>query len=226
MSDRSVTPEPARVAVFAHTPVIATGLSDLLHGVTGIAVIGATTSLHELVELIVDGGARAVVTEVLNDSENPSHVFDTVRSTDRVTGAPVTVVCVIPSPAGFALDLTRRGAAAVVSMTDDPDQLRRAVVDATTARLLGGSSIRDTIDAHGRPALTARELDVLQGMVDGHSSREIASDLGVTVNTVRTHVQRLLPKLGAHNRLRAAAVAIELGLVTPSVSRVHSSLGC
>lgn len=210
----------ARVAVFAHTPVIAAGLSDLLRGTDGVAVVGSTTELYELVSIIVEREARVVVTEVLGESENPSHLFDAIRSTDRRTDAPVSVVCVIPSPDGFALDLKRRGAAAVVTMTDDAEAFRRAVVEATSAPTGNAVTFRETTFAVSRPSLTARELEVLQGMVDGHSSRMIAQQLGVTVNTVRTHVQRLLPKLGAHNRLRAAAVAIELGLVTPSTTRV------
>lgn len=60
--------------------------------------------------------------------------------------------------------------------------------------------------------LTPREMDVLQCIVDGLSRNEIAERLYLSPNTVRTHVQHLLRKLGVHSTLTAAAVARDLGL--------------
>ncbi len=55
--------------------------------------------------------------------------------------------------------------------------------------------------------LTGREWDCLRLIVDGRGTGEIASELGISVTTVRTHVQSVLNKLGVHTRLEAAAVA-------------------
>jgi DNA-binding NarL/FixJ family response regulator len=65
-----------------------------------------------------------------------------------------------------------------------------------------------------RQSLTPRETEVLQCMVDGLSRNEIADRLGMSPNTVRTHVQSVLHKLGVHSSLRAVALAREAGLVT------------
>jgi DNA-binding NarL/FixJ family response regulator len=61
--------------------------------------------------------------------------------------------------------------------------------------------------------LTHREREVLQCMVDGLTRDQIAVQLDMSPNTVRTHVQRVLRKLGVHSSLRAVAVAREAGLV-------------
>jgi DNA-binding NarL/FixJ family response regulator len=61
--------------------------------------------------------------------------------------------------------------------------------------------------------LTARELEVLHLLAEGASSREIAERLGISSNTVRTHVQGILSKLQVHSRLEAAAFAVRNGLV-------------
>jgi len=58
-------------------------------------------------------------------------------------------------------------------------------------------------------ALTQREFDVLKGIAAGYSNQEIAADLSVGVNTVRTHVSNILSKLGLENRTQAALYAIE-----------------
>lgn len=61
--------------------------------------------------------------------------------------------------------------------------------------------------------LTERELEVLGLLVAGASGSEIATRLGISPNTVRTHVQSILTKLQVHSRLEAAAFAVRHGLV-------------
>jgi PAS domain S-box-containing protein len=61
--------------------------------------------------------------------------------------------------------------------------------------------------------LTGRERDVLQCLTDGLSNQQAAERLGVTVNTVRNHVQHVLYKLGVHSRLEAVAMAAREGIM-------------
>jgi DNA-binding CsgD family transcriptional regulator len=61
--------------------------------------------------------------------------------------------------------------------------------------------------------LTARELDVLRLLVEGHSDRQIGEALFIGARTVQTHVANLFAKLGVNTRAEAAAVAVRRGLV-------------
>lgn len=61
--------------------------------------------------------------------------------------------------------------------------------------------------------LTARELEVLALLAEGAGSSQIAHELDISWNTVRTHAQSILTKLQVHSRLEAAAVAVHQGLV-------------
>jgi two-component system nitrate/nitrite response regulator NarL len=62
-------------------------------------------------------------------------------------------------------------------------------------------------------SLTPRERQVLQMLARGNGGKDIARELAISVNTVRTHVQSILTKLQVHSRLEAAAFAVRHGLV-------------
>jgi DNA-binding NarL/FixJ family response regulator len=69
-------------------------------------------------------------------------------------------------------------------------------------------------ETRANPAgLTARQIDVLRLLAQGHSNAQIARQLVVSVRTVDSHVAALLGKLGAHDRHDAAARAAELGVL-------------
>jgi DNA-binding NarL/FixJ family response regulator len=66
----------------------------------------------------------------------------------------------------------------------------------------------------GRPAgLTARETEVLRLVAQGHTNREIADELVLSIRTVENHVFNIYAKLGARSRVEATAYALRHGLV-------------
>lgn len=67
--------------------------------------------------------------------------------------------------------------------------------------------------APGQVALTGREGDVLHGLVEGKSNKEIARDLEIQEVTVKLHLKTLSRKLGARNRTHAAMLARDMGLL-------------
>jgi two-component system nitrate/nitrite response regulator NarL len=103
----------------------------------------------------------------------------------------------------------------------EPATFRRAlesVVDGQTVypHRLGGHVVRSAGATHEEllaAQLTPRELQVLQLLAEGASSRGIARRLAISPNTVRTHVQGILSKLQVHSRLEAAAFAVRNDLV-------------
>jgi two-component system, NarL family, nitrate/nitrite response regulator NarL len=125
----------------------------------------------------------------------------------------------------------------VVAITEEGDGAGRRAVDAGATAALprsrsGDDLVRlvERVDAghrhpvaaptpapRGRPDLllflTSREVDVLQGLVDGASTAGLARRLDVRPATVRAHLQSLFAKLGVHSRIEAVAFALEKGLV-------------
>src|SRR5207237_7987553 len=67
--------------------------------------------------------------------------------------------------------------------------------------------------------LSEREMEVLRLLVQGQSNTEIARDLQIAEDTVKTHVKHILAKLGVQSRTQAVLGAIRLGLVSPDQSK-------
>lgn len=88
-----------------------------------------------------------------------------------------------------------------------------AITRTMAARLLRGPSTSAVI-AEG---LTERELDVLRLVARGFSNAQVAEELCVTVNTVKSHLKSILSKLQVENRTQAAAYATRTGLVEPGL---------
>lgn len=84
-------------------------------------------------------------------------------------------------------------------------------------RIVGGSRAAAPFDGNPKAltslGISARELAVLERLAAGRSNKEIAAELDVSPNTVKTHVARLFAKLGARRRTDAIARARELGIV-------------
>lgn len=92
-------------------------------------------------------------------------------------------------------------------------------LDAALRRVLLGERVVVGWTSHAGPPrrtaldeLTDREREVLMLLADGVSTVAMAEGLGVSVNTVRSHVRSVLQKLGVHHRGKAAHAAVELGL--------------
>ena len=117
------------------------------------------------------------------------------------------------APADVAQRAVRIGAAGFVPKTLAPS----AMVSAVASMVNGQTFLPDTIAHPKRPAaavrLTPRETDVLRGLIDGKSNKEIARDLDIQEVTVKLHVKTLSRKLDARNRTHAAMMARDLGLV-------------
>jgi DNA-binding NarL/FixJ family response regulator len=128
----------------------------------------------------------------------------------------------------YVYEALRAGAAGFLLKDAPPEQLVDAIrVVASGEALLAPSITRRVIEefvrrpppAEGLPervsALTAREVEVLRLIARGRSNAEIAGDLFLGETTVKTHVARILQKLGLRDRVQAVVLAYETGLVSP-----------
>jgi DNA-binding NarL/FixJ family response regulator len=106
----------------------------------------------------------------------------------------------------------RAGAAGVVYKDIDPAALVRAIRSVHDGNvLLAPEAVGSLIRGSRADTLTAREREVLAGIADGKSNREIARLLRVSEKTVKAHVSAVLAKLGVQDRTQAAVYAVRHG---------------
>jgi DNA-binding NarL/FixJ family response regulator len=129
-------------------------------------------------------------------------------------GCPVAILSGT-APPDVARRALRAGAAGFLPKTLAPQALIAAV-----RQMLAGETympcdfLRSDVDAgaQSRLGLTARERQVLRGVAEGKSNKEIARDLEIQEVTVKLHLKSVSRKLGAKNRTQAAMMARDLGL--------------
>lgn len=200
-------------------PVFAEALATRLASEPDLDVLPVAHTVAQAITELARSQPTVVVLDVRLREESGLAVLDHVGDQHRDT--KVIILTAVES-VDIVVDAVRRGARAWVPKYVDVAQLIRVihevvrggawipsgVLGAVLTRLLEpGSAESDPL-----ATLTAREREVLQCMVDGLSRAEIAKRLYLSMNTVRTHANNLLTKLGSHSVLEAVAIAQRAGM--------------
>lgn len=213
-----------RVLIVDDQELMRMGFRMVLDAQADLNVVGEAENGAQAVEL----AGQLTPDVVLMDVRMP--VLDGVEATKRITGAGMAKVLVMTTfdLDEYALTALRGGASGFLLKDTQPDELVSALRavhsgDAVVSpkvtrrlldRFLGGAS-GELTDAAVLDALTEREREVLVLIAKGQSNSEIARRLYLSEATVKTHVGRILAKLGLRDRVQAVVLAYETGLVTP-----------
>jgi len=135
-------------------------------------------------------------------------------------GAPKVVVFTMYNEDSHAVGFLRAGASAFINKRRSSDELIRAIRKAAEGRRyitpeLADFLFENQIDIQKEPArlLSAREVQVVRSLAAGQRATEIASELGLSVSTVNTFVQRTKEKLGARTVVEIVQFAQDNGLL-------------
>jgi DNA-binding NarL/FixJ family response regulator len=208
------------VAVVDDQELVRSGLVRILGAEADLVVVGDAADGRCGVELV-----RAHRPDVvLMDIRMP--VLDGLGATREIRSiAPVTAVIVLTTfdLDEYVYDALEAGAAGFLLKDAPADDLVRAVrvaargdamIDPSVTRRLLSTFAEQRRRPDARLALlTQRERDVLMAMARGLSNAEICAELYISDGTVRTHVTRILSKLGVRDRLQAVVLANECGAV-------------
>lgn len=222
MTDRPA--DVVTVVVADDQPVICAGFAALLAAQPDLEVVGTAANGRELVAL-VDAHRPDVA---LVDVRMPE--LDGIEATRLITRDHDTRVLVLTTfdLDAYVYDAIRAGASGFLLKDVTADRLVDGVrLVADGSMLLGPAVSRRLVAdfAHGvgrgaGPApyvdtLSPREREVLDELARGRANAEIAADLHISAETVKSHVAEVLRKLGLRDRIQAVVFAYEHGLVQP-----------
>jgi putative two-component system response regulator len=205
---------PIRVLIAESRPMFADALVRLLAGSAGISVTGVVPTLAGAVAMIAERGVDVIVLDVdLPEGPGGMPAIQAVRGK-----APDAAVILLAGreDEGLLRRTIDAGGSGIIQRDRAFEDLLPAVAAAAAGASLVPSAklaalFRRSTDGTAGD-LTSREMDVLRLMAEGLSNDAIGGRLGLRVNTVRNHGQRILTKLDAHSKLEAVAVARRRGL--------------
>jgi DNA-binding NarL/FixJ family response regulator len=185
----------------------------------GRTVVACTTSVAEAATVLAHHHVDVCVLDVRLEEESGIDGVDRLRAISPHTKIVMLSALADRDTVSRAL---AAGASGYACKTVDLDSIIAVVDDVAAGHLVvEGCAIPDDeprpllSDASLARYLTRREREVLNGMVLGRSTADLARDLGVTYATARSHIQNVLMKLGVHSRLQAVAYATTHGLISP-----------
>jgi DNA-binding NarL/FixJ family response regulator len=216
---------PIGVVVADDQAIVRAGFRLLIDSEPDLTVLGEAANGAEAVAMARETDPDVV----LMDIRMP--VLDGVEATRRITAAgPTPRVLILTT---FDLDeyvfgALRAGASGFLLKERPPEELLSAIRVIAAGEALLAPNITHKLIAHfaGQPDpqrpppqalahLTAREREVLVLIANGLSNTEIAGRLVMSVPTAKTHVSRILTKLGARDRAQLVVFAYQAGVVTP-----------
>jgi DNA-binding NarL/FixJ family response regulator len=218
---------PITVVIADDQRLLRTGFRVILDAEPDITVIGEADDGRAALDVV----RRRRPDVALMDIRMPE--LNGLQAAERILADPELETAVVMlttfDTSEYVYEALRIGASGFLLKDAPADRLLDAVrVAASGDALLAPSITRRLIEQFtqaARPApgevpaqlaeLTARELDVLRLVARGLSNAEIAAELTLGENTIKTHVARLLNKLGLRDRVQAVVLAYDTGLVTP-----------
>jgi DNA-binding NarL/FixJ family response regulator len=223
--------DPIRVAIVDDQSLVRAGLHMIIDSQPDLEVVAEAGTGREALQALAATPADVVLMDVrmpgMDGIEATAAVLEQAARLHPRTPHRVIVLTTFDLD-DYALEAIRAGASGFLLKDGRPEDLIAAVrtvhrgdavVAASTTRRLLDHFVPLLTSAPPAPPgldlLTEREREVLELIARGRSNGEIAQDLFLSEATVKTHVGRVLAKLGLRDRVQAVVLAYEAGLVRP-----------
>ena len=217
-----------RVLLADDQALIRAGFRALLDSVDDIEVVGEATDGAQAVELAASTRADVILMDIRMPHVDGLEATRRIAASDDLAGVRVLILTTFEAD-DYVYEALRAGASGFLVKDTEPAELLQAVrvVARGDALLSPGITRRLIADIIARPHpgqgidttrladLTDREREGLTLVGGGLSNDEIAAKLYVSPLTAKTHVSRILTKLGARDRAQLVVTAYETGLITP-----------
>jgi two-component system, NarL family, response regulator LiaR len=205
-----------RVLIADDHSVVREGLRMFLGRDPELAVVGEAADGVEAVELSRQLRPDVVLMDLLMPVKDGIAAISDIRGNMPETEV-IALTSVVESTA--VIGAVKAGAIGYLLKDIQAPELRKAIKAAAAGQVqlspqASAYLLREVRTPERTEALTERETVVLRLLVQGQSNKEMARDLQIAEDTIKTHVKHILAKLGVQSRTQAVLSAIRLGLVS------------
>ena len=213
--------DPVRVLLADDHALVRAGFRALLRGFVGVTVVAETDNGRDALRLIEEHRPDVVLMDIAMPELNGLEAAIRVRDLD-----PHVRVIILSMHANeeYILRALRAGVAGYLIKDAGPVELELALQAVTRGETYLSPAVSKRLAEYVRrmgdgssplDALTARQREVLQLIAEGHTTREIARMLDLSVKTIETHRTRLMERLDIHDIAGLVRFAVRVGLVSP-----------
>lgn len=217
-----------RVVIVDDQPLIRAAVKALLESEPDIAVVGEASDGVGALEVIARTSPDVALLDIRMPHMDGIQATQSISTDPKMASTSVLILTTFEEDA-YVLAALRAGASGFIGKGAEPEEIARAVRAAGAGEaLLSPAATRALIErfltVDTQPAaigvrrqrielLTARETEVLTLVARGRSNQELAEELFISPATAKTHVNRILSKLGLRDRVQLVIFAYETGLI-------------
>jgi DNA-binding NarL/FixJ family response regulator len=195
--------------------LVSQGLESMLAGAESLELVGIVTTGEQAVDRAKAGTVDVILMDV-NMGQGMNGIDATRAIKDKVPDTKILILTMFTDP-GTVAKAVKAGADGYLSKGASKETVVQAILD-----VVEGKSVLDPhvtegifgrIGGRDHRALSDRELRVLQELTHGKSTKEVAENMHISEETVKTYLKQIFRKLDVRDRTEAVAEAFRRGLV-------------
>ena len=198
--------KPIKVGIADKSPLMRTALSSLLNEDGRFQVVCTCKNAEEFLQKADSVKVDVAVAGWVIPPGDARFILDHLRTRP---GSPKVVVYSGIESETVPAHVLAHGGAAYVSKNEEPEFLLDTIAQVARGRMVFPYLDVSRINANPLSLLTKRELEILSSLAAGRTNKEIASEKGVSANTVKYHIRNLFDKLSVSNRGQAIALYLK-----------------
>ena len=210
--------KPIRLVVVADHVLFRRGLIGLLSDMREFEVVGEAGNGTDALDVIAETDPDIVLLDVNMPGLSGVETLNAMREAGQKTSA---LMLTVSQDENDLVGAIMAGASGYLLKNAEPEVLRRTLMDVMEGKSVLSPEVtaqvfnvmRRTQSAREREIVSERELEVLRCLSRGRTTTQIASELFISENTVKTHIRHILEKMEVNNRAEAVSRALQMGLI-------------
>ncbi len=210
--------KPIRLVVVDDHVLFRRGLIGLLSDMREFEVVGEAGNGTDALDVIAETDPDIVLLDVNMPGLSGVETLNAMREAGQKTSA---LMLTVSQDENDLVGAIMAGASGYLLKNAEPEVLRRTLMDVMEGKSVLSPEVtaqvfnvmRRTQSAREREIVSERELEVLRCLSRGRTTTQIASELFISENTVKTHIRHILEKMEVNNRAEAVSRALQMGLI-------------